>query len=106
MNPSPLPSYAYLIVGAAVVANLITASMVMITMSMNKSILYDAGPPGVAALSCLALLLFHYNALLPQEVALWGSAFLAAMGLWGAWVDYVHLSDHMKSTAKPRNTDK
>lgn len=106
MTQPALPSYAYLIVGVAILANVAAAWMVMLTMSLNKSILYDPGPPGLAALSIVVLLLFHYDALLPRDISLWGAAFLAGMSLWGAWVDYVHLSDHIKAGSKPRNADK
>jgi hypothetical protein len=92
MNASSLPSYATLVLVAIVLVNLATAWVVMLTMGENSGQLFAGAPPGIAALSCLLLILFYYNAMLPIEVSFWGSAFLAVMGLWGAWADYRHLA--------------
>lgn len=99
-----VPSYSYLILAVAVMANLATAWMVMLTMGENKGNLFAPGPPLLAGLSIFSLLLYNYNAIVSQELSFWGTVFMAAMGLWGAWVDYTHLSDRRKAgekTAKP-----
>ena len=106
MTESELSSYAYLVTAFVVIANLGTAWIVVLTMGENKGILASGGPPLLAALSCLALLLLHYNVLLPREVSFWGSAILAALGFWGAWVDYAHLTDRRKTLDEARNKRK
>jgi hypothetical protein len=100
MNASSLPSYATLVVIAVILANLATAWVVIITMGEHSGQMFAAAPPGLAALSCLLLVFFYYNIVVPIEVSFWGSAFLAAMGLWGAWADYRHLAERRKSIKK------
>ncbi len=100
MNASSLPSYATLVVVAVILLNLATAWVVVLTMGENNGNLFAGAPPGVAALSCLMLVFLYYNAVVAPEVAFWGSAALAALGLWGAWVDYTRLVERRKSVKK------
>ncbi len=106
MEAYTLPTYAFLVVIAVVLANLGTAWLVMISMGENNGSLISGGPPLVAALSVLCLVLSQYNILLPLDVSFWGSAFLAALGAWGAWVDYAHISDRRKTLEKARRERK
>ena len=106
MTASNLPYYANMVVIAIILAILATAWVVVLTTGENGGKLYAGAPAGVAALSGLLLVFFYYNAVLPLEVSFWGSAILAALGLWGAWVDYTHLTDRRKAMAKPGNLNK
>ncbi|MBK6982432.1 MAG: hypothetical protein IPH30_13670 [Betaproteobacteria bacterium] len=106
MEAYTLPTYAYLVVIAVVLANLGTAWILVLTMGENNGSIISGGPPLVAALSVLCLVLSQYNILLPLDVSFWGSAFLAALGLWGAWVDYAHISDRRKILEKARRERK
>lgn len=102
MNASSLPSYAGMVVVAVIVANLATAWLVVLSYGMNNGNLADHGPPWLGALSCIALLLCYYGIIFSVELSFWGSVILAALALWGAWVDYTRLSDRRKTLAKPR----
>ncbi len=106
MTESPLPSYAFLIVAVVIMVNLATAWVMMLTMGENNGSLYSGGPPAVAALSCVLLLFCYYKVILPIDFSFWGAAFLAALGLWGAWVDYTHLSDRRKSVERAADARK
>jgi hypothetical protein len=106
MDSPLLPSYAFLIVIGIVLANVATVVVVVITMGEHGGSVFAGAPPMLAGLSCLTLVLCYYKIMLPVEVSFWGSAFLAAMGLWGAWADYTHLADRKKSLGKPRSSQK
>lgn len=103
MNASSLPSYATIVVAAVILANLATAWVVVLTMGANGGQLFSGAPLGVTSLSCLLLVFLYYNMLFPLEVSFWGSAVLAALGLWGAMVDYRHLRDREKPRRKTGN---
>jgi hypothetical protein len=97
-----LPSYANVVIGAVIVANILSAWVIAITMAKNKGELYDQGPPWMVALSVVTLLLCFYDLFLPAEVSFWGSAALAGFALWGSWVDYSHLVRHYESRRRER----
>ena len=100
---SSLPSYAAVVLLAVIVANLVTAWLVVLAIGENSGNLFDVGPPWLAAFSCIGLLLCYYKAIFPVELSFWGSAVLGGMGLWGAWVDYTRLADRRKNPEKRRN---
>jgi hypothetical protein len=100
MTDPSLPSYATLVVFAVILANIATAWVVLMTFGANKGELYAGAPPLVAGLSCLSLALCYYKAIVAVDVSFWASVFFAVMGLWGAWRDYNHLSEHQKGGKK------
>ena len=102
MDASSLPSYAAMVVVAVIAANLATAWLVVLSIGENSGNLADQGPPLLAALSCIALVLCYYKIIFPVELSFWGAAALGALALWGAWVDYTRLSDRRKTLSKSR----
>jgi hypothetical protein len=106
MNDSALPAFAITIVVMVIAMNLATAWVTALTMSENNGGLFAAGPPVLAALSCLSLCLCYYRILLPIDVSFWAAVFLAVMGFWGAWVDYSRLADRRKALQKAREARK
>ncbi len=102
MPDSPLPTYASAIYGFTIFLNLCTAWLVAITFGKNKGMLYDQGPPWMIAVSVVAMLMCWNKVLLPQDITFWGSFIAALLGLWGAWVDYKHLIDHIAGRRKPK----
>jgi len=106
MPESDLPSYAVVVEVLTVLAILGTAWIVVLTMGENSGNVISGGPPLLGALSCLSLVLLHYDVILDREVSFWAAACLGALGLWGAWVDYTHLTDRRKQLEKPRGLHK
>ncbi len=98
-----LPSYATIVVGAIILANLASAWVITLTMGKNKGEFYDQGPPWMVALSILTLLLCWYDLFLPIEVSFWGATAFAGFGLWGAWADYTHLLDHYRDQKREKS---
>lgn len=105
--PEPsLPSYAGVVMILVIVANLATGWVVMLTIGMNGGSLYSGGPVAMVGISVLALALCQYNILLPVDISFWGATLTGALGLWGAWVDYSHLSDRREAVRKSLRRDK
>ncbi|MGE0355407.1 MAG: hypothetical protein AB7P08_00695 [Burkholderiales bacterium] len=105
--PEPsLPSYAGVVMVLVIIANLATGWVVLLTMGVNGGSLFSGGPPAMVGISCVALALCHYNILIPLDVSFWGATLSGALGLWGAWVDYSHLSDRREAVRKSLRRDK
>ena len=102
MKTNVLPPYAMILLSGVILANIISVWLILMTMAKNKGELYDQGPPWMAALSVIMVLLCWYDSILPPETSFWGSAGFAVFAIWGSWVDFRHLLEHQEKREKER----
>jgi hypothetical protein len=102
MHPTELPSYASMVIGLVILADIIAAWIVLMTMMKNKGNLYDQGPPWMIVLSAVSLFLCWKNAFVSVEISFWAAVGFGILGLWGAWTDYIHLVRHFEMVQKEK----
>jgi uncharacterized membrane protein HdeD (DUF308 family) len=103
MKATSLPTYAMLVISGVILANIIAAWIILLTIGKNKGELYDQGPPWMVAASVITLLFCWYDIFMPAEVAFWGSVVLAVFALWGAWADYSYLLEHYRKQSSEKS---
>lgn len=101
-----LPSYAPMVLVLVIFANVIAVFVILRTFMVNRGNVYDEGPPWIVATSVILLLLCYNKIMLPAELSFWLATITGLLALWGAWVDYSHLSEHQRSREEARAKSK